>query len=89
VALRTIRRVLLLHYDPDTQLISMRHYEITARPVGMSKAVKQIITSKIPDLSKYNDISDFILRSADGYESEGDADGKVRLRYLNDNKNKS
>ena len=81
VALKEIRRVLLLHYDPATERISLRHYEINARPVGMSKAVKQLVTSSIPDLSKFNDVSDFILRSADGYESEGDTDAKVRAAF--------
>jgi len=31
-------------------------------PVGMSKAVKKLVRGQVPNLSGYNDISDFVLR---------------------------
>ena len=31
-------------------------------PVGMTKAVKKLVRGSVPNLSKYNDISDFVLR---------------------------
>jgi len=57
-----VRRCILLNYDPDTKLIDFRHYAIRAVPVGLNRGVKKLVQSKIPDLSKYDDISEFINR---------------------------
>jgi len=43
-----------------------KHYfllsSIKAVPAGVSKSTKKLLQSKIPDLSKYEDISDFMLK---------------------------
>lgn len=31
-------------------------------PVGLSRGVKKLIKAEIPDLSRYNDVSDFITK---------------------------
>lgn len=49
VRLSECRRVVLFHLQNDGN-VEMRHYAIRANPVGVSKSVKRIIQSKIPDL---------------------------------------
>lgn len=60
VKLNTIRRCVLLHYYPEDGSVEFRHYSIKAVPVGVSKAVKKLVSSKVPNLGKLNDISEFI-----------------------------
>lgn len=62
VKLSEIRRCVMLNYDPETQLVDFRHYAIKAVPVGLSRSVKKIVQSKIPNLSKYEDISEFLTK---------------------------
>lgn len=75
VNLNTIRRCVLLNYDPEKETLDFRHYTIKVAPCGMSKAVKKLIQSKIPDLSHYRDVSEFIIKSGNLSESEAEADG--------------
>lgn len=35
---------------------------IRAVPMGLSKTVKKLVGAKVPDMSQYNDISEFIDR---------------------------
>lgn len=56
------KRVVLLDFDPETQLVEFRHYLITSHPVGISKSVKRILQKKLPDLSQLKDISQYVLR---------------------------
>lgn len=62
VKLSDIRRCVMLNYDPETKFIDFRHYAIKAVPVGISRGVKKIVQSKIPNLAKYNDISEFLIK---------------------------
>ncbi|KAJ2995094.1 hypothetical protein HDV02_001082 [Globomyces sp. JEL0801] len=64
------RRVILFNYNTETNLIEMRHYKITIKQLGLSKSVKAIIHTKVPDLRGFEDISDFILRGAFASESD-------------------
>lgn len=59
--LNEARRVVLFNRDPDTGLIDMRHYLITIKTLGISKSVKQVISTAV-DLSQYADVSDFIMK---------------------------
>lgn len=52
VRLSECRRVVLFNYNKENGTVEMRHYAIRATPVGISKSVKKIIQSKIPDLGK-------------------------------------
>lgn len=52
VKLADCRRVVLFHVDSQTQDVEMRHYAIKASPVGVSRSVKKILQSKIPNLGK-------------------------------------
>lgn len=62
VKLSTIRRCVLFSYNPTTDLIDFRHFAIRVQPVGVSRAVKKIMTGRVPNLSKCEDIADFIER---------------------------
>lgn len=48
----------------------MRHYRITVKTLGISKSVKSIIQTSIPNLQGYEDISDFIMKGAFATESD-------------------
>ncbi|CAL4146908.1 unnamed protein product, partial [Meganyctiphanes norvegica] len=59
-AIESIRRSCLINYDPETELYDFRHYSIRVVPVGVSKAVKKFMGNKLPDLSRFNDVSEFM-----------------------------
>ena len=63
IKLSTIRRCVLFSYNPVTNLVDMRHFAITLVPTCVNKAIKKIAQKKIPDMSKFEDISDFVLKS--------------------------
>jgi ribosome biogenesis protein SSF1/2 len=62
VKLRNIRRRVLLNYDVSTKMIDFWHYAIKAVPVGLSKGVKKLVQSKVPNLGRFEDVSDFITK---------------------------
>uniref|UniRef100_A0A0K0E1M8 Brix domain-containing protein n=1 Tax=Strongyloides stercoralis TaxID=6248 RepID=A0A0K0E1M8_STRER len=74
VLLRNVRRCVLFNYDEESDTISMRHYAIKAVPNDISKSTKKILKDKVPDLSKYKDISEFFLNP--GHLSESEFEGE-------------
>ncbi|PSN30520.1 Suppressor of SWI4 1 [Blattella germanica] len=74
VNLSDVRRCVLLNYNPDTKYIDFRHYAIKAIPVGLSKGVKKIVQSKVPNLGRLQDISEYITKSGQLSESEAEDD---------------
>uniref|UniRef100_A0A915MMK1 Brix domain-containing protein n=1 Tax=Meloidogyne javanica TaxID=6303 RepID=A0A915MMK1_MELJA len=72
VKLGTIRRTLLLHYDPEEGLFELRHYSIKTVPAGVCRSAKKLLQNKVPDLSKYKDISDFMPGQLSDSEFEGE-----------------
>lgn len=79
VKLVDIRRVALFHFDRESGQIEMRHFSINVKTTGVSKLVKRIVRSDIPDLGAVADISDFVLRAAAESESELEPDSMVTL----------
>ncbi|XP_038046395.1 suppressor of SWI4 1 homolog isoform X2 [Patiria miniata] len=75
VQLNKIRRCVLFNYDPETKLIEFRHYSIKLVPVGISRSVKKLLKTKVPDLSRYKDVSDFFLNAGQLSESEAEQEG--------------
>lgn len=77
------RRLLLLSYNPVTRTVDFRHYAITVKPYGVSKRVRRVVpgasaTNKLPDLSKVQDISQYILGTENsGYETVGTSDSEA------------
>lgn len=55
--------MLLLNYNKETDDIDVRHYGISAQPVGVSRNIRKLVQrKKLPDLSGLNDISEFVAR---------------------------
>jgi ribosome biogenesis protein SSF1/2 len=79
--LKQCRRVLLLNYDADSALYELRHYAVTVSHSGLSPAVRKLVKRKIPNLSKFEDIGDFMAARAALSDSEADdpADAQVCL----------
>ncbi|CAG8819618.1 45603_t:CDS:2, partial [Gigaspora margarita] len=70
IRLSEARRVVLFNYNTDTKHIDFRHYYIDLKPAGLSKSVRRIVSTNVPNLHNYNDISDYILREEHVSESE-------------------
>lgn len=101
--LKSIRRVLLLNRersskDDGSYVLNFRHYAITTKITGVSKAVKRLNAAerlmhsksrkgKLPNLSKLQDIADYMIggENGDGYVtdatsgSEIDTDAEVEV----------
>lgn len=60
VKLSSLKRCVLLSYNPVSKLIDLRHYSVTVVPVNLNKGVKKVVTRNIPNMSKFEDISDFV-----------------------------
>jgi len=79
VSLSTIRRVLLVSYESDTDHIEFRHYSTKVTPAGISKTATNLLTTKkVPDLSKCVDFADYLLNAGNMAESECE-DEKIEL----------
>ncbi|KAG5669998.1 hypothetical protein PVAND_000286 [Polypedilum vanderplanki] len=63
VKLSTIKRCVLFSYNPMTNCVDMRHYAVTLVPTGVNKGIKKLVMKKVPDMSKFTDISDYVLKS--------------------------
>lgn len=79
VKLSDVRRVVLCHYNREQDLVEVRHYAVTAKMVGVNKAIKKLIRSEVPDLSNYKDISEFIMRDGGASDTEVEEDSVVTL----------
>lgn len=92
--LASIRRVLLLNReqsdtDPDSFVLNFRHYAITTKTTGISKALKRLNTAEkllhtkkskkggLPNLGKLQDISDYMVggENGEGYVTDGGTSG--------------
>jgi ribosome biogenesis protein SSF1/2 len=63
VRLSQCQRVLLLNYNPDTKLIDMRHYAVTAQPTGVSKSIRKLVQKQdVPNLGGMEDVAEFVTR---------------------------
>uniref|UniRef100_A0A7E4UYR3 Brix domain-containing protein n=1 Tax=Panagrellus redivivus TaxID=6233 RepID=A0A7E4UYR3_PANRE len=70
VKLANVRRAVLISYNAETEQIEFRHYSVKTVPAGIAKSAKKIVQGKIPDLSKYEDISEFFLNPGALSDSE-------------------
>ena len=52
--------------EDEDEEVEIRHYAIRAKPVGVDRKVRRLVEAKIPNLSKLNDIADYITNSASG-----------------------
>ncbi|XP_070156914.1 protein Peter pan [Polyergus mexicanus] len=80
INLSTIRRCVCLNYNITSRTIDFRHYAIKVVPTGLSRGVKKLVQAKIPNLSKCQDISDFLTKpTMSESEAEDDETSHVTL----------
>uniref|UniRef100_A0A182RDZ3 Brix domain-containing protein n=1 Tax=Anopheles funestus TaxID=62324 RepID=A0A182RDZ3_ANOFN len=72
IKLSTMKRCVLLSYNPVSKLIDLRHYSISAVPVNLNRGVKKLVTRNIPNLGRFEDIADFVEKGHLLSESEVD-----------------
>jgi len=82
VSLNSIKRCVLLDYKPGSQEIQFRHYSLKVVPVGMSRGVKKLMQEKFPNMSKFEDISELLMKGANLSESEAEQDGEHNITEL-------
>ena len=66
--LSTCKRIVLFNLLIDKvtgeEYIEFRHYGISARQRAVNKTIKKLVNNgKVPDMSKFNDLADFILHN--------------------------
>uniref|UniRef100_A0A0K0D5K8 Brix domain-containing protein n=1 Tax=Angiostrongylus cantonensis TaxID=6313 RepID=A0A0K0D5K8_ANGCA len=78
--LRSVKRCLLVNYWEDDDSIDIRHFAIRVVASAINKSVRKLIlagkssSKELPDLSKYNDISDYLLNP--GHLSDSEYEGE-------------
>ncbi|XP_068434500.1 suppressor of SWI4 1 homolog [Clinocottus analis] len=82
ISLNNIKRCVLLNYNPETQEIEFRHYSMKVVPVGMSRGVKKLMQERFPNMSKFEDISELMIKGANLSESEAEQDGEHNITEL-------
>lgn len=82
VNLNTIKRCLLINYNPDSQELDFRHYSIKVVPVGASRGMKKLLQEKFPNMSRLQDISELLASGAGLSESEVEPDGEHNTTEL-------
>ncbi|KAM5238058.1 LOW QUALITY PROTEIN: uncharacterized protein ACOB6Z_012655 [Ctenodactylus gundi] len=82
VNLNTIKRCLLISYDPDSQELDFRHYSIKVVPVGASRGMKKLLQEKFPNMSRLQDISELLATGVGLSESEAEPDGEHNITEL-------
>ncbi|OQS01029.1 SWI4 1, Peter Pan-like protein suppressor [Achlya hypogyna] len=85
ISLADCRRVVLFHYDKETGHVEFRQYVIRAMPLGLSKSVKTLVKSRIPNLGNVEDISDFVFGNTNtGMTSDSEVDDEAAHIVLPD-----
>ena len=70
----------MFHHDAeDDSSIEFRHYCVSARQRAVNRGIKKLVNNnKLPNLSKFNDLADYILRgqrdNSIGYSSESEVE---------------
>ncbi|CAL8303358.1 unnamed protein product [Merluccius merluccius] len=82
VNLNSIKRCVLLNYDPVSKEVELRHYSLKVVPVGMSRGVKKLMQEKFPNMNKLEDISELLMKGANLSESEAELDGDHNITEL-------
>uniref|UniRef100_J3S126 Suppressor of SWI4 1-like protein n=1 Tax=Crotalus adamanteus TaxID=8729 RepID=J3S126_CROAD len=82
VSLNTIKRCVLVNYNPDTQTMEFRHYSLKVVPVGMSKGLKKLLQERFPNMNRLDDISELLVRDINLSESEAEQDGSHNITEL-------
>lgn len=93
IKLADCRRVILFNLNTETGKIEFRHYSVSVKLVGVSKSIKNLIQTEIPDLNQFDDISSYILKGTMASESEVEDAGESTVtlgdRYVGRGNQKS
>ncbi|XP_072299948.1 uncharacterized protein [Eucyclogobius newberryi] len=82
VNLNNIKRCVLLNYNQESEEIEFRHYSLKVVPVGMSRGVKKLMQERFPNMNKFEDISELLIKGANLSESEAEQDGDHNITEL-------
>ncbi|KAJ0001267.1 hypothetical protein NQD34_006287 [Periophthalmus magnuspinnatus] len=82
VNLNNIKRCVLLSYNPESEEIEFRHYSLKVVPVGMSRGVKKLMQERFPNMNKFEDISELLIKGTNLSESEAEQDGDHNITEL-------
>lgn len=58
----SLKRCVLISFNPVSKLIDLRHYSVTVVPVNLNKGIKKLVTRNIPNMAKFEDVADFITK---------------------------
>ncbi|KAF0730963.1 hypothetical protein AaE_009284, partial [Aphanomyces astaci] len=85
IQLTECRRVVLFHYDKDADVVEFRQFVIRAMPLGLSKSVKTLVKSRVPNLGNMEDIADFVFGGTNtGMTSDSEVDDEAAHVVLPD-----
>ncbi|KAI3381757.1 hypothetical protein SNEBB_001892 [Seison nebaliae] len=93
INLKEVKRCILINYNEETDEIELRQYAIKLKPLGYNRNVKKLLIDssvqmarkEIPDLSKFDDISQFLTTEGGyGSESEFEDDEKKTVKLNRD-----
>jgi ribosome biogenesis protein SSF1/2 len=79
VKLKQCNRVVLFDRNPESNVISVRHFRIVLNPVGISKSVKRVAQKRKLKLSDYKDVSDYVLSQVKASESDAEDDSEAQV----------
>jgi len=84
-----IRRIVLFFYDKKNDNIELRHYTLKQEISGINKRIRNLVhAKKIPDLRKFDDISDYIIQNLE-FKINKDLNESVDSEHtVNSNPNK-
>ncbi|KNC86832.1 hypothetical protein SARC_01025 [Sphaeroforma arctica JP610] len=71
--LNDVQRCVLVNYVEETNTYEYRHYRVSVQATGVSRSVKKIIQSRIPNLGRLSDISEFVTSQV-GYGAASDSE---------------
>lgn len=86
IKLKRCRRIALV--DNIDGVLHLRHYLIKTRPTGISVSLKKLARDEVPNLNKFNSVSEWLENSGNASDSEGeettipDHNSKVSLRLV-------
>ena len=87
VKLNGIRRVVLFDLrkgggEDGEDVVEMRHYAVKAAPTGVNKVIKRLVQAKVPNLSKVNDVADYVMGKGVGAGEMSDSEGEDEQTHV-------
>eukprot|EP00871_Galdieria_phlegrea_P004546 jgi/Galph1/5092/GphlegSOOS_G3689.1 len=80
----SLKRVLLVHYSKEQDIVEIRHYLIRTSPVGLSTPIRKLLMRKLPRrLNMLSDISELVENDEQApYSSESEGEGPEENKCL-------